>query len=772
MFKMSIKTNILTVFLSLIALVATVLLISQYYFSKKLAIETTQKTFGIITKNINEHLTHEVKATKSILHVKSQYRDILSPVALEPFHKALKGLVQVLQSKNTLSAIYFAQENGSFYEVVNLQKRAALRQKLGAPDATYWMVVNIVANQEKNSFLDKDLQLLSTKSFSKKYDPRERTWYKKALRSDKVISTMPYLFSNIKEMGITYALKHHKGGAVLAVDYTLKELSRLLSQQKFNEASEIFLFDSEGNKFLSSSVHLEKTPLIEKLLHGENEKIIDYKENEEHYYAVATHLQSSDVYLAVMLDTKNLFKPYREGMKYAFMIALALLVFFVLPLVLLSTEAIVKPIKALILENAKIKNRDFQDVKSIETHIIEFEELSDSQVAMSQTVQEYQLSQEELLNAIIKVLAEAIDAKSPYTGGHCKRVPEIAQLLLDEANRDDGVFKDFSLTSQDGLREFEIGAWLHDCGKVTTPEYVVDKSTKLETIYNRIHEIRTRFEVLWRDAEIAYLQGSLTKEALHVRQEKLQDDFAFIATCNVGGEFMDEAKQERIRAIAKQTWLRHFNDRLGLGEVEKLRYDTDQESLPVQEKLLDDKKHHIVARENFDYEAYKREGFTEKVPEHLYNYGELYNLTIAKGTLTPEERYKINEHVIMSIKMLEKIPFPKGLTKIPEYAGTHHETLIGTGYPRSLSKEDLSVPARIMAIADIFEALSASDRPYKKAKTLSQTIKIMSFMVKDKHIDADLFSLFLRSGVYKTYAKKYLKAEQIDEVNIGDYIEL
>ena len=185
---------------------------------------------------------------------------------------------------------------------------------------------------------------------------------------------------------------------------------------------------------------------------------------------------------------------------------------------------------------------------------------------------------------------------------------------------------------------------------------------------------------------------------------------------------------------------------------------------------MSDKQDHIVVRENFDHDLYKAEGFKENVPEHLYNYGEIYNLCIEKGTLTPEERYKINEHVIMSIKMLEKIPFPSHLSKIPEYAGTHHETLIGTGYPRKLTKSELSIPTRIMAIADIFEALTASDRPYKKAKTLSESIKIMSFMVKDQHIDADLFKLFLSSGIYKTYAQKYLKAEQIDEVDVKSYL--
>ena len=248
---------------------------------------------------------------------------------------------------------------------------------------------------------------------------------------------------------------------------------------------------------------------------------------------------------------------------------------------------------------------------------------------MSQSIQEYQKSQADILDSIVKLIAEAVDSKSPYTGGHCDRVPKIAQMLIMEASKSkEGVFKDFALTTEDELREFEIGSWLHDCGKVTTPEYVVDKSTKLETINDRIHEIRTRFEVLWRDEQIIYLQARLNNENevdilkdLNKAQAKLLDDFSFIANSNIGGEFMSADKQERVKRIADTEWLRHFDDSLGLGEVEILRYDkVNAQNLPATEKLLSDKKQHIVKRENFDYDAYKRDGFKGEVPEYLYNY--------------------------------------------------------------------------------------------------------------------------------------------------------
>jgi HD-GYP domain-containing protein (c-di-GMP phosphodiesterase class II) len=783
---MTIKTNILIIFLSLVGIVALSLLFLQYYFSEKLAIESTNKTFTIISKNISEHLRKEGTSTRNILNAKSKHKDLLEPITFNPVHPSLKSLIQVLQIKSNLHSIYFAHLNGSFYEVINMQNRPLLFQTLNAPKLTRWAIITIIDNKQQNAFLDRNFKLISKRSFSKKYDPLIRPWYIKAVNSKTIINTMPYLFSNIHQMGITYAKELDTKGIVLALDYTMEQLNNILALQKFDKKSEIFMVDRNGKKFASSAfknktysesndstaqTKMLDTKLMQVVLENKTDQIIKYKEGEDHYFTMFKSLVSKDTYLGIKVDAEALLKPYRDSIRYALFIAFILLL-LAIPIIFLSTNRIVKPIKSLILENSKIKNREFSQVNAIKTHIVELQELSGSLVSMSQSIQAHQRSQEKLLDAIIKLIAEAIDAKSSYTGGHCERVPEIAQLLLDEANKSTlDVFKTFALTSKDALREFEIGAWLHDCGKVTTPEYVVDKSTKLETIYNRIHEIRMRFEVLWRDAQIEYLKKEISLEALHVKQTRLRDDFAFIAATNIGGEFMDETKQARVKAIAKIEWERHFDDRLGLGQVEILRYaDKESEILPVTETLLSDKADHIVARENFDHQAYKAEGFKEDVPEHLYNYGEIYNLCITKGTLTPEERYKINEHVIMSIKMLEKIPFPSHLNKIPEYAGTHHETLIGTGYPRKLTKNELSIPARIMAIADIFEALTASDRPYKKSKTLSESIKIMSFMVKDQHIDADLFKLFLSSSIYKIYAQRHLKPEQIDEVDVESYL--
>ena len=400
-------------------------------------------------------------------------------------------------------------------------------------------------------------------------------------------------------------------------------------------------------------------------------------------------------------------------------------------------------------------------------------------VAVSLESKELIKAQKMLFEAFIQLIAGAIDAKSPYTGGHCARVPELTKMLAHAACAEtSGPFKDFQLDAEE-WEAVHVAAWLHDCGKVTTPEYVVDKATKLETLYDRIHEVRMRFEVLKRDAEIACLKAIATgKPEVEARAELarklagLDDDFAFVAGCNEGGEFMAPEKLERLKEIAARTWTRTLDDRIGISHEEKERKArTPTPDLPVVEPLLADRPEHLFERAARDrMPADNKWGFRMDVPEALYNKGELYNLGVARGTLSEEERYKINEHIVQTLIMLSQLPFPKHLRNVPEIAAGHHEKMDGTGYPRRLVRDEMSPVARMMAIADIFEALTAVDRPYKKGKTLSEAIKIMSFMKKDQHIDPELFDLFLRSGVYREYAERFMKPEQIDTVDIATYV--
>jgi len=404
-----------------------------------------------------------------------------------------------------------------------------------------------------------------------------------------------------------------------------------------------------------------------------------------------------------------------------------------------------------------------------------------SQAAVALENQNLIESQKHLLDSFIELMASAVDAKSAYTGGHCQRVPELTEMLTSAACKSDlPLFKDFDLTEEEWY-ELHIGAWLHDCGKVTTPEYVVDKATKLETITDRVHEIRMRFEVIKREAVIEYQQKIIEgaedpaglKLQLDERLTQLDADFEFVAECNQGGEFMAEDRITRLKQIAELTWTRTLSDRLGVSQEELRRKNRSPEvNLPVEEKLLADRPDHIIEHDVVVHSAIPENpyGFKVDVPEHKYNLGEVYNLSIARGTLTNEERFKINDHIVQTIVMLENLPFPKNLERVPEIAGGHHEKMDGTGYPKRLMGGTMSIPARIMAIADVFEALTAADRPYKPAKKLSESVRIMSFMVKDQHLDGELFKLFLESGVFLDYADKYLEPEQIDEVTIADFL--
>ncbi|WP_457938076.1 HD domain-containing phosphohydrolase [Aeromonas veronii] len=437
-----------------------------------------------------------------------------------------------------------------------------------------------------------------------------------------------------------------------------------------------------------------------------------------------------------------------------------------------------------------LKNRDGQLLgtlvfliderkKSLTPQRMAFVNALSSTAAVALTTQRLLEEQRNLLEAFIQLIAGAIDAKSPYTGGHCQRVPELTKMLAEAAcEAKEGPFQHFSLDEKQ-WEAIHIAAWLHDCGKVTTPEFVVDKATKLETLCDRIHEVRMRFEVLKRDAEIAYWQARLQggdeatlQATLQQQWQQLDEEFAFIARCNEGGEFMATEDIARLQQIAGRTWQRTLSDRIGISQDELARKQRAAESpLPVTEPLLADRPDHLFTRSNRDRLAPDNPwGFQVNTPEYLYNRGELYNLAIRRGTLTDEERYKINEHMIQTIIMLEKLPFPANLKQVPEIAGGHHEKMDGTGYPKRLKRDEMSIPARMMAIADIFEALTAGDRPYKKAKSLSEAIRIMGFMQQDHHIDPELFALFLRSGVYLRYAKRYMSPELIDEVDISPYL--
>jgi len=380
-----------------------------------------------------------------------------------------------------------------------------------------------------------------------------------------------------------------------------------------------------------------------------------------------------------------------------------------------------------VLQLLNAQNKRTNELIPFSSDVQEIVEALSSQAAVAITNKNLIRDLEVLFESFIKLIASAIDAKSPYTGGHCARVPEITLMLAEAVDKaTEGTFKDVHFSDQE-MYELKIAAWLHDCGKVTTPEYVVDKATKLETIYDRIHTVDTRFQILQRDEEIKYLKNRLKVETEPTiseekkknslkelrkkytdRLSEIEEDIDFIRTINIGGEFMSADKKERVYKIAKYRWNDHG----------------------VKKDFLDE--------------------------------DEIKNLCISKGTLTAEERKIINDHIVHTIEMLQQLPYPKYLKNVPELAGGHHEKLDGTGYPMGLTKDEMSIQAKAMAIADVFEALTAKDRPYKEGKALSQAMRIMGFMKNDAHVDPELFELFVEEKIYLKYAERYLSKEQLD----------
>lgn len=330
---------------------------------------------------------------------------------------------------------------------------------------------------------------------------------------------------------------------------------------------------------------------------------------------------------------------------------------------------------------------------------------------------------EELLQGLIRLVATAIDQKSPYTGGHCRRVSELTLMLAETLNDNPGPGLETPALGADDLYELEMAAWLHDCGKISTPEHIIDKRSKLESIFDRIHHVRAKLEILHRDAEIEYLRSRMealergdsgglekTEERWKARRGQIAEACELLTRWNQGDHFMPEQDRQRIRE---------------LGAIE-IRYACDGTSAP------------------------------------LLGEDEIKNLCIPKGTLTEDERQRINHHILVTRNMLETLPFPEHLKNVPQIAGAHHERMDGKGYPDGLSAEQLPLQTRILAIADIFEALTASDRPYRKAKPLSEALLILDQMAAEGHIDPELCALFQKQKVYLKYAHRHMNPSQID----------
>ena len=378
-----------------------------------------------------------------------------------------------------------------------------------------------------------------------------------------------------------------------------------------------------------------------------------------------------------------------------------------------------------VLQLLNAKDIDTKQTVSFSTEYVNLIGSLASQAAVALTNAELVQDLRDLLYSFIKSIATAIDEKSPYTAGHFSRVVDLTMMIADKINGvKKGPFASVQF-NEDEMEELKLAAWMHDVGKITTPEHVVDKSTKLETIFDRVELVKTRFDLIALTIEKDYLNKKLAiikkegpdskklngmDEELERELGEIKEEREFVVTCNTPKEFMDDERLDRLNSIAKK------------------------------EFIIDGKNHNYLTD------------------------NELYNLSIRKGSLTDEERKVIEGHASLTNKMLEQLPFPKKLANVASYASGHHEKLDGTGYPLGLKADELPLQARIMAIADVFEALTAGDRPYKKPMKLSQAVKILGFMKNDKHIDPDIFDLFIKEGIFQDYAKIELRPEQIDQI--------
>ncbi len=788
-FNPSIRFTVVSVFALATTLTAVLAIGLQYYFSHSLAREAARNLYTLASRSVAGELRAIGDRNSSVIELLAE-----NPALAQGMDEALqlKIFASVLNRSPLHYGVYLGHGDGSFFELINLDASELARKLLQAQATDRWLVIAVdgegAARQRHFSYYDASFKLSHEKFEATDFDVRDRPWYLQAVTSPGAHQSAPYKFSQLGQSGQTVSIRLGETDTVVGVDTTLDSIASFLANHSIAQYGDIFLYRGSGEVIASSMKKREvsggeifsETLVSMASNHSLLDKLVETDVDGETYFVYGTRMLSAGAqsfYFGVRVPEAVIVDPFMEKIKLSIAITASFL-FFLLPFSWLFATPIVRPIRLLSLENDKVRDRLYDEVQQVTSNIKELDELSESMVEMVGAIRAHERAQRELMDSFIQLIAQAIDDKSAYTGGHCERVPVLALMLAEEASASESpAFASFKLETDEQWREYKIAAWLHDCGKITTPEHIVDKGSKLETIYNRIHEVRMRFEVLHRDAEIDYWkllaenpeQRKVLTEELKQRQDSLQDDYSFVANCNVGGEFLDPQKQQRLRSIGAKVWQRYFDNRLGLSPVEEQCLQGEAEHLPTQEQLLADKPSHIIERTaSTDYPP--EMGINMDIPQHLYNQGEIYNLSISRGTLTAEDRFKINEHMISTIKMLGSLPFPPELQNVPRYASTHHETMRGDGYPRKLAGDKLSIPERILAVADIFEALTASDRPYKKAKPISVAVAILHKMMLDNHIDRDCFELFINSGVYLKYAQEYLSPEQIDTVELGEYL--
>ena len=784
----SIRFTLIRTFIFLCFLVTTVAIGLQYYASQSIAQKSALQLFNTKALIISNNIKQKDNVINHYSTLLSKFNKLIINQKLHP--DALQLFANIMEENKSYNSISLGFKNGDLQQLIHLNKPQN-NQDLPKVESATWLLVSIAKQGDQKirqfSYFDDTFHFISQHQETTDDNVTNLSWYKEA----KILTTNKsklFPLANSSSLGQTYSITIPHTKTVLAIDVTLDPFSEFVQKTNDNNQNqlldEIYLFNGTGHLLGSNQklIELNNTDklsfipypeLTELALHQKSlNKLNSIIINDKPYYAYVAEVDDKTTinsYLAILVPKETLLLPSIKTSIQISALCLALL----LILSWCFSSPLTNTIKALLGETKKAKSQDYTQLQHIVSRVTEIKELNSSMVEMSQIIEEYQAQQKQMTALFIKQIAQAIDDKSPYTFGHANRVPELGLMLAKASLKSDSPA--FELANEEMLNEFSSNVWSHHYGKLTTAQQVVSKGTKLEASYNRIHEIRMRFEILWRDAEINYFKQSRAnpeqnkplKEALIKQQLQLMRDFGFVAKANLGDTEITEQDLLRLHKIGAQTWFRYFDDRLGLSSIEKLNLTGKKQKLPAQETLLSDKKEHIIKRNNI---TQVDSGIKIEVADHLYNFGELYNLSIPHGTLTVEDKFEINQSIINTINLLKALPTThKQATEIKDLS-TYHPALKRVISPSKLEEKGFSITQNILLITDIFETLTSIKKPQQPVESLSNAIDILHQLAIDQIIDINLFKLFLSSGVYIKYANKFLHETQIGEVEISKYL--
>ncbi|WP_298942308.1 HD domain-containing phosphohydrolase [uncultured Psychromonas sp.] len=784
----SIRFTLIRAFIFICLLMTTITVALQYYVSQS----TAQKSALALYDTKANVISNKIKQADQIANhysiLLSKFNKLLVNQKIHP--DALQLFANVMVENPSYDSISLGFENGNLQQLRHLNN-AKNAQSLADAESAKWLLVSVSeqGNQKirQYTYFDDTFNVISQREEENNENIVNLPWYKdaKILTSNK---SNVFSLTNSSSLKQTYSIKVPNTQTVLAIDVTLNSLSnnlQIINDKNQNSLlDEIYLYNGAG-QLLGSNQPIERTTHTNKLSHipypvlsemaqhhTSMNKLNSVTINDKPYYVYIAEVDdktTTNSYLAILVAKETLLLPSIKTSIQITAFSLALL----LILSWCFSSPLTKAIKGLLNEVKRVKGKDYKQLQQVVSRVTELKELNNSMIEMSQSIEDYQIQQKQMTELFIKQIAQAIDEKSPYTFGHANRAPELGMMLAKASLKSD--LPAFEQANEVMLSEFTSNAWSYHYGKLTTAQQVTSKSTKLEANYNRIHEIRMRFEILWRDAEITYFKESRSnpeqnkplKETLIKQQLQLMRDFGFVAKANLGDTTMSEQDTLRLHKIGAQTWLRYFDDRLGLSSIEKLRLTDKKQKLPAQETLLSDKKEHIIKRNNI---TQVDSGIKIEVADHLYNFGELYNLSIPKGTLTIEDKFEINQSTLSTINLLKALPTThKQVIKVRDLSA-YHPVLKQVSCPSDSSNPDFSITSKILLMTDIFETLTSVKTPQQKVESLSTAIDVLHQLAIDQVIDMNLFKLFLSSKIYIKYANKFLYEIQFDDVDISKYL--